>query len=181
EDVLFTVEGLPAGERLRLATLDAYTGTVMDVAGGTAGGDSGAFRRAGSKLPAPGQLPGGATPPGARARVTITVGQYADVWLPVVGEPSNVEFSGARAAELRRGLHLNPEGPTALTTAGLAAGDRYTVTGTLPRKPTGAELEAASLVELDLPAPQSVPDAVAATADRFVGDETGGLATVQSL
>src|SRR5690606_17237375 len=139
------------------------------------------FRRAGSKLPAPGQLPGGATPPGARARVTITVGQYADVWLPVVGEPSNVEFSGARAAELRRGLHLNPEGPTALTTAGLAAGDRYTVTGTLPRKPTGAELEAASLVELDLPAPQSVPDAVAATADRFVGDETGGLATVQSL
>ncbi len=181
EDVLFTVEGLPAGERLRLATLDAYTGTVMDVAGGTAGGDSGSFRRASSTLPAPAPLPGVSARAGDEVRVTVTVGDYADVWLPVVGVPSAVDFTGARAADLRRGLHLNPDGPTALTTVGLAAGDRYTVTATVLAPPTGTELDAARLLELDLPAPQAVPDAVAATADRFVGAADGGLATVQSL
>lgn len=181
EDVLFTVEGLPAGERLRLATLDTYTGTVMDVAGGVAGGDSGSFRRAGSTLPEAPLMRGAVPQPGEPARVTVTVGDYEDVWLPVVGEPNAVDFAGPRAAELRRGLHLNPNGPTALTTAGLVAGDRYTVTATVRPKPTGSQLDAAHLADLDLPAPQSVPDAVAATADRFVGDAGGDLATVQSL
>jgi len=181
DEVLFTVEGLPAGERLRLATLDAYTGTVMDVAGGTAGGDSGSFRRAGATLPAPAPLRGTAGRTGTESRVTVTVSGYSDVWLPVVGEPSQVDFAGSRATELRRGLHLNPEGPTAIVTAGLAPGDRFTVTSTVYPRPTGTELEKARLAELELPAPQSVPDAVAATADRFAGDTTGGLATVQSL
>jgi len=181
EDVLFTVEGLPVGERLRLATLDAYTGTVMDVAGGTRGGDSGSFRRVGARLPEAAPLPGTPLRDGAEVNVTVTVGDYADVWLPVVGEPTAVEFTGPRAGDLRRGLHLNPSGPTALTTAGLGAGDRYTVTATLDPAPTGSELGAAHLADVALPAPQSVPDAVAATADRFTVETSGALETVQAL
>ena len=181
EDVLLTVEGLPAGERLRLATLDTYSGTVMDVAGGIAGGDSGAFRRAGSTLPTAPPLTGVPVAAGEPTEVSVTVVDYADVWLPVVGEPTDIELVGSRAAELRRGLHLNPAGPTALVTAGLRGGDSYTITTTVRPRPSGTALAEARFADLDLPAPQSVPDAVAATADRYVGDADGGLATVQSL
>ena len=181
EDVLLTVEGLPHGERLRLATLDAYTGTVMDVAGGTAGGDSGAFRRVGARFPSAPPLTGPPLAEGHEAEIRVTVHDYADVWLPVLGEPLDVEFSGPRAAELQRGLHLNPAGPTALATAGLRDGDSYSFSTTVRPRPSGSALAEARFADLDLPAPQSVPDAVAAVADRFAGGAAEGLETVQQL
>lgn len=181
EDVLFTIEGLPPGERVRLATLDAYTGTVMDVAGGTAGSDSGAFRRAGSRLPTAPPLTGPPLAEGTKLEVRVTVHDYGEVWLPVVGEPVDLRFTGPRAEELRRGLHLNPSGPTALATAGLRSGDSFTLTATVRPRPSGSALAEAGLAELDLPAPQLVPDAVAATADRFARETAEGVETVQAL
>ncbi len=49
DEVLFTVTGLPAGARVRLATLDRYDGTVWNVAGGQAAEGSGSS--AGSATP----------------------------------------------------------------------------------------------------------------------------------
>jgi hypothetical protein len=74
KDVLFTVTGLPSGARIRLATMDAYTGTVIDVAGGSPGSPagSGSFARV-----AAGAVPGTSAPPGETAVLNVLPGSVA--------------------------------------------------------------------------------------------------------
>jgi len=173
DDVLFTVKGLPAGERLRLATLDAYTGTVLDVAGGTSASGSGTFGRVGSTLP-------GVTA-GSSTDLTVEVGTYQGVWVPDAGQPSSIEFAGARAQDLASTLNYNPVGASALVTAGLTTGDRYTVATTLAPARSAKDLAGTAFATVQLPAPNRVPESVSATADVFVGQVTTPVDQVENL
>ncbi|MGV8967378.1 MAG: transglutaminase-like domain-containing protein [Cellulomonas sp.] len=181
DDVLFTVDGLPAGERLRLATLDAYTGTVLDVAGGSNATGSGTFGRVGSTLPGAGASAFAGPDTGAPADLTIEVGTYQGVWVPDAGQPSALQFSGARAQALTTTLNYNPAGASALVTAGLTTGDRYTVTTTLAPARSAEDLAGTAFAAVQLPAPDRVPESVAATAAVFLGQVTDPIEQVENL
>ncbi len=179
KQVLFTVSGLPNGARIRLATMDAYTGTVIDVAGGAPGSPtgSGSFSRL-----AAGTVSGIGSPAGAHIdEVSIKIAAYKGVWLPEVGHPLAVTFSGDRAERLAQGLYGNSETGTMLSTAGLTTGDRFIVRSVPATTPVVAGLGAAGFADMQLPAPARVPQSVASVANTFVGNASTGADKVGRL
>lgn len=192
DQTLFTVEGLPPGALVRIATMDAYDGTVWNVAGnaapveGAEDDDSGAFQRVGETIPTD------AT--GARAQVTFTVGALGGIWLPTVGVARRVEFAGTNADYLAKTFRYNRTTESAVAATlpvdeplTLQPGDRYTIDAIL--RPTGlavpqvdrAALAAAGPGAHRLPEPARIPDAVKAKVAEVVGDAQGTYARVEAL
>ncbi len=151
---LFTVTGLPAGARVRLATLDRYDGVVWNVAGEGVAEGSGEYRRVGEVItddPAAGE----------RTRVEITIGDLAGVWLPTVGEATSVSFADpAELAELR----YNDATGAAVVTGGVRDGLTYTLDTVVPPVPDDRTIGGAAAADVSLPPSTGVPDLVAASA-----------------
>ena len=131
--VMFTVEGLPEGIPVRLATMDAYDGLVWQVSAGDPEEpslyDSGSFERVGVSIEP--EYPGEIT------TVVVTIGDYNDVWIPDVGEVIEMRFTGseggsARDRELANQFRYNRSTDTAASRVPLQAGDRYEMTVRLP-------------------------------------------------
>ncbi|MBU4215184.1 MAG: DUF3488 and transglutaminase-like domain-containing protein [Actinobacteria bacterium] len=168
KDVLFTVDGLPAGGRVRLATLDGYDGVVYDV---TEGGVGATFE------PVSGSLPGS----GTTTQLTITSKTYSGVWLPDAGDLRSITFAGPRATTLSRALYYDKGTGVAISTAGLAADDSYTLDAVLPRSWTDDELKGMAFANVTLPATTNVPDAVQASAGQMAGAGTDSITAVRNL
>lgn len=168
KQVLFTVAGLPAGGRVRLATLDGYNGVVYDV---TEGGVGATFE------PVSGTLPG----TGTTTRLTITSKAYSGVWLPDAGDLRSITFSGPRATALARSTYYDTGTGVAITTAGLAAGDSYDLDVVLPRTWSDAQLKGKQFANVTLPATTNVPDAVQASAGQMAGAGTDPITAVRNL
>lgn len=139
---LFTVSGLEAGERLRLAVLDSYDGISFGVAGTAAdkGDASGFFGRVGSRIPT--------TATGRTAEVHITVAEstagkpgYNDVWIPTPGAISEVNFEGPRARQLQESFRYNRATFAGATADGLRAGDSYQLRVVIPTPPAADSSE----------------------------------------
>lgn len=160
---LFEVRGLPPEQRLRLATLDSYDGTVFKVTAGGKG--SGRFEPVGQTLPpAP---PRHLDPELQRDRderdVTIEVlegseeaGAYQDIWVPLPEGASSLEISSddeARTETLAEGVQYNAVTGTAALPQRLAPGDRLHVQAEVPlvagEKVLAAWREAAGEPETD--------------------------------
>lgn len=150
-EVLFRVSGLPQGAAIRLATLDLYDGIVYQVSG-AGGPGSGVYQRVGRSLS------GGAQ--GEAATVHVQIEALRGVWVPDAGYLSGVEVAGARAGELRSGLHYNAATGTALQTAGVMTGDNYTFTTVLAASPSDEQVGKATISRLTVPPPAITPDAV---------------------
>lgn len=168
---LFTVTGLPQGARMRLATLDAYTGIVYDVAAG--GGASGSFTALQSNMSS------GAT--GAPVSIAVRIQALTGVWLPDVGSVKAIGFTGEDADALRRSGNYNPTSGTAVVTRGLHSDDAYTVDAVLPAQPSDKQLADAAFAPVSLPRPKSVPDDVATTAADIVSKATTPIQQVRAL
>lgn len=149
--MLLKVAGLPDGARVRLATLDAYDGTVFGV-GATGQSGSGAFE----------PLRKSVTPArdGVAGSATITVGDWSGVWVPDVGYPTSFVFSGDRATELERTTHYNSATFTAATAATLKPGDSYTVSFVLPAEPAASALSGAVAQPIVVPSVTGVPESI---------------------
>lgn len=153
DKTLLTVTGLPAGARLRLATLDQFDGVVWNVAGDGSAEGSGEFRRVGATIPTDVR--------GATARIGIEVGGLSGVWLPTVGQATAVTFAdGSVAGDLR----FNDATGGAVLTRGLTSGLTYTLDVVVPAVPDDATIGAAGAAPVTLPALSGVPDAVDAKA-----------------
>ena len=178
EEVLLRVGGLPEGARIRLATMDAYTGTVIDVAGGSAGSatGSGGFGPAGASIPAPARAVDG-----SEATLEVEIGAYRGVWVPTAGRAEVIRFEGDRASALEDGLYYNTETGAAITTAVLQSGDSFTLETVVPTNPTHDDLAGRSFARVQLPAPERVPTSVGSIADTFVGDATAPIEQVENL
>lgn len=119
---LLTVGGLSAGDRIRFAVLDDYSGYVWGAANPQSGVSAG-FRKVGSVIDAPSYAAG------AARTVTITVDAgyagLADVnaWVPSLGYASDLTFQGQRAGSLADSLRYDTDTGQALVTARLATGD----------------------------------------------------------
>ncbi|MEJ1229644.1 MAG: transglutaminase-like domain-containing protein [Galbitalea sp.] len=174
---LFTVTGLKPGDRIRIATMDSYTGQLWNVVGSDVTRDgSGSFDLAGSELP---------TPPSPVATTTrtihIAVDGYSDVWIPVVGEPEEISLGGTATGD---DLHYNATTDTAALTGvdgGVSAGAQFTIKALVPKKtPSAAELEKLGPARVPLPAVDSL-DVIAVQAQQHAGHGTSAYDKLASL
>lgn len=177
DDVLFTVEGLQTGDRIRLATLDAYTGKLWNVTDPATNAEgSGSFELVGRSLPKPDLIT-----PQERDGVRFTIQDYADVWVPGVGYPIDLEFTGGAAADATDDLRYNPSTGTAVLTSGLHEGDSYVIDAEVQEAFGVADLEGAQTAAVELSPVDGVPDIVTVRAQEFAGDAEGAIAQLEAL
>jgi len=175
DEVLLQVTGLPEGGRLRLATLDTYDGVVYAVGSDTVSSLSGSFTRVPSTVDQ-------SRVQGDQVSVGVTVRGYSGVWLPTVGKLESVRFSGADATALRDAFYYNDVSGTAAVVRGLAAGDSYSLSATVPDQPTTAQLASLTPGPALVPSPSAVPDELTALLEEYTtGIEGPGRRLVAML
>ncbi len=158
DEVLFTVSGLPAGARIRLATFDRYDGTVWNVAGSGAAAGSGEFRRVGEVIDT--------TTGGEPASVQVEIGALNGVWLPTVGSATSVHLPATTAGQLR----YNDATGAAVLTGGVLDGLTYTLDVLVPSAPDAAELADTPVAGVVLPDDTGVPGTVTSRASSVAQD-----------
>lgn len=178
DDLIFTVTGLEAGQRLRLATMDAYDGHVWNVAGAkisTTG--SGSFALVGPRIPSPDLV----TSAGEQT-ITIEVGDdYDDVWIPGVGYAENLTLPGATRDELQ-GLRYNAATGSAVLSSGLHGGDVIDVTSTVQQTDIDdRDLVDVPVARVELAPVTVIPDIVAAKALEFAGDAVSPIEQLRAI
>ncbi len=152
DSTLLTVEGLEAGDRVRLATMDRYDGVVWNVAGDGSAQSSGEFRRVGDVLPT--------SVRGERRTVRITVDELAGVWLPTVGQATSFHLDRGQSSQLR----YNDATGAAVLTGGLRRGTTYEIDAVVPPVPGEDDLTSSAAADVAQPALEGVPDVVGVTA-----------------
>ena len=172
ETTLFTVSGLPDDARVRLAAMDAYNGIVYNVSDDGAGSSS-AF------TPVRSNMSPKAT--GTPAEVRIDIGEYTGVWLPGVGAVREIGFDGDRASELRRSAHFNDATGTGVVTAGLRAGDGYTLTTLVADVPSDTALADAAFAPVSMPKQEGVPETLSKLASENLRDAETPIERVRAL
>ncbi|WP_374316377.1 DUF3488 and DUF4129 domain-containing transglutaminase family protein [Microbacterium sp.] len=172
DEPLFSVSGMPDGSRVRLATMDAYDGTVYNVSDEGAGTSS-AFG------PVRGNMSADAE--GAPATVHVEVGALEGVWMPEVGAVRSVEFDGDRADELRRTAFYNEGTETAVVTHRLSSGDAYTLETLIPSSPSDDALADDEFAPLSLPDQEGVPQDFAEIASQAVAEANTPVEQVRAL
>jgi transglutaminase-like putative cysteine protease len=170
---LFSVTGLPAGARIRLATMDAYDGLVWSVVNGANGATdaSGYFARVGDEI---------TRPVGKTSKVSITVEGLRSVWVPDVGTVTSMSFAGPRAGDLRNTFRFNPQTDTGVVTSGLTAGDRLTM-AVMPQPTSAVAAAGHAPASVSLPTLTNVPDVVQAKASDIVNGASKGANAAASL
>ena len=129
DQTLFTVEGLPAGDYVRMATLDDYNGSVWGATSGTMAAGVGqpqdAFARVGSTI--------NTSATGTPITLKVTVGAaYAsspdlNAWIPAAGTATSVSFSGPNAGSHAGQFRYNLATSEGILPDRLKDGDVYTV------------------------------------------------------
>jgi hypothetical protein len=172
EDALFTVSGLPEGARVRLATMDAYNGTVYNVSD-EGSGSSSAFSPARTNMSADAE--------GTEAQVHVEIGALESVWMPDAGAARSVTFDGDRADDLRRTAHYNEATQTGVVTVGLEKGDAYTIDAVIPEVPSDEQLADQAFAPLKMPKQEGVPESLAEIASKTVAEATTPVEQVRAL
>lgn len=126
---LFTVQGLPKGSYIRIATLDAYDGAVWGATSGTTptgpNEPLNAFQRVGSTIATDAE--------GTPVTLRITIGPaYAaaadvNVWMPTAGSVTSVEFLGDHADDHAAVFVYNRATEHGIVPDRLESGDVYVV------------------------------------------------------
>lgn len=171
---MLTVSGLPAGSRIRVATLDSYDGIVYSVGRGSVSSASGSFTRV------PLMVDQSAVT-GPTATVQVTIGSYTGVWLPTVGKLERVAFGGSDSDDLLGSFYFNQNSDTGAVVTGLESGDSYTLTAVIPKQPTADELSSLEPGTATLFPVSVVPDELAAALDAYVSGVDGPGARLTAM
>ena len=177
DDVLFTVSGLQVGDRVRLATLDTFTGKLWNVTGpesDTAG--SGSFELVGRNFPKPSLIT-----PEERDNITFTIGDYDDVWLPSIGYPTSLAFESGDAAASADALRYNPATGTAVLTTGVHKGDVYVLDAEEQKTISATDLSDAQIAPVQLPSVEGSPDIVSVKTQEYVGSTTTPIDQLEAI
>jgi len=172
EESLFTVQGLPDGARIRLATLDAYDGIVYNVAGDGSSG-SGTFVRVSNDI--------ANDVAGTPATLDFTLTGLDGVWIPDAGYLDSFTFTGDRAATLKDALHYNAATGVALDTQALTEGDSYTMDVVIPPTLNDEQLSDRSIGTQVVPRATGVPDDVSSLASEYLGDASTPIQQVRNI
>lgn len=174
DQTVFTVEGLPEGARIRIATLDTYDGIVYSVGGPGVDSASGSFTRVPLAVDQSGVQ-------GTRSTLNITIGEYSGVWLPTVGNLERITFSGQDASALLDGFYYNENSSTGAVLDGVEPGDSYQLKIIVPDAPVSGELASLEPATIDLPAIGVVPDGMSAKLDEYVAGVDGAGARLVAM
>ena len=178
ETQLFTVEGLAPGDRIRLATLDTYDGISWGVAGSQLASEgSGAFSLVGQTIPDPPLI----TANPDETELTVTIEDYADVWIPSIGYPTSITFEGDDARAQAGTLRYNPATGTAVLTSGLAKGDEYEVVAETQKTVEPDDLQSVPTASFALPPVSIIPDIVVSKAEELAGDATTPIDKLKAI
>jgi len=177
DEELFTVTGLEPGDRIRMATLDSYTGKLWNVTGADASvGGSGSYELVGRNLP-----PAPLVTPVAHDEVEVTISGFSDVWIPGVGYPRDFALTGGPSAQLSDELRYNASTGSMVLTTGLQEGDSYLIDPVTQEQPSIDELAEVPVASVELPPVQSVPDAVTAKAQEWAGTATSPAEQLEAI
>ena len=173
EDVLVRVTGLPDDARLRLGAMDVYEGTTFAMSPAGTHRDDG-YVPVGDQMPAT-RAPQGST----AARLTVSTSGLVGPWLPSLGAPTALAFTGDGAAGQQDGLHLDRWAQALLTTA--PAGQRaYELSAQVG--PTWSD---GQLRDVGAPPPAlrdtHVPAGVALLASKVTGTEQTPLGRARAI
>lgn len=168
DTVLMTVDGLPEGARVRLATFDRYDGVVFNVAGDGSAQASGEFRRVGDRLDVAVR--------GRSARVEVTIGALQGVWLPTVGQARSIDL-GRVAGDLR----FNDATGAAVVTSGVHEGMGYTLDVVVPVVPDDDAVGGAGAGSVLQPTSNGVPQAVTVAAADVARDAGTPVQVARSI
>jgi transglutaminase-like putative cysteine protease len=163
DDVLLTVRGLPAGSRIRIATMDSYDGVVYSVGSAAVNPASGTFSRVPFELEQTGV-------DGTQAQLTITDEDYTGVWLPTVGKFRKISFSGPNATALRDNLFYNDTSGTAVDVTRLVAGDSYTLDAVVPKQPSFNALRSVTAGSAVVPPVNTLPGDLSTALNGYVAN-----------
>jgi hypothetical protein len=183
---IFTVTGLKADERLRLATMDSYDGHVWNVAGSQVATDgSGSFELVGGSFPAPPLVRGGGD-----QTVSVRVGDYDDVWIPTTGYTRRLQLTGPQGGALdgaledggRQGLRYNAATGATVLLDGLAKGDTVRVIAETQRDvPDDDKLRSVPPARIAQGPIAGIPDVVAAKAVEFAGKAKSAIGQLRNI
>ncbi len=144
---MFTVDGLPEGGRVRIATLDAYDGVLYRVGSPNTPSETSDFTRVPYRVDQSDR-------DGSSAELSFSIENYSGVWVPTSGWLESIDFAGPRASSLTNSFFFNPGGGTAAVTVGLKSGDSYTLRAILEPQPSKDDLSSLT------PGSDAVPDLV---------------------
>ncbi len=141
---LLTVEGAPAGTRIRFAALDTYDGTHWAADNDTdPERTDDRFLRLSSTVDNPAD--------GDRAELVVTLGEgWALPWVPTAGSVQGFDFLGEGNEAEKEILRYDPATQTAVTTDELAPGDDYVIDTVLAETRVGRDLEPSTALDDDL-------------------------------
>lgn len=117
DEALLTVSDLPENQRVRIAAMDVYDGTTFGMSENRGDGHTGYIL---VETTIPGRAEGTSV-------TTVTTTGLSGPWVPVLGEPSQIAFTGPNSAAQKAGLHVDTWANAALTT-GPAGTMSYNVT-----------------------------------------------------
>lgn len=148
EAPLFTVSGLPAGARIRLAALDDYNGVTYATSGTVD-----PFRKVGDRIT------GDQAAPGATAAdVDVTIDGYRGVFLPIGGSLTGLTFDAGDATRLQDAFRYSAGNATGMVVTGLIAGDAYRSEVLITPPAAVLNLGATPVEQITLPSPGTIPD-----------------------
>ena len=169
DTVMLRVSGLPDGARIRLATLDDYDGRVFAVGAEPDARTSGVYQRI------PLRVERDEAPAGEAASVSVTVEDYAGVWLPTAGALESIALPRAESGD----FFYNTRAEAGALAGGVTPGLRYTMRTVVSDEPSDARIRSA-LPASQADAKREVPAAIADAVTEHAGDGTPGerLATL---
>lgn len=171
DTTLFTVSGLQNGERIRVATMDAYDGNVMRV--GTSDNGEG-FKRVGA------QVDTRVLPKGAKTHnLTFTMVDYQGNWLPGGGQVRS--FTPRKGQGLTQDLFYSSNLGALLSTRTLVKGDSYSVNVVSVPTYSDAQLSKRRFGKVANGTDTNVPAVVATRLREFVGNANSPLARVRAM
>lgn len=171
DDVLLTVDDLPAGSTVRLAVMDRFDGNVWNLSDSTMASDSSNYHRVGDSIT------NNATGKRFTAKFTVNDG-LSDYWLPMAGAASSVKFATSSDAD---SFYYNTDTMSAIYPSRTSPGLSYTETGVIPRTPTDKEIAKANASSISQPKAEDVPDCVDKLATAIAGGQSKGGEAAQAL
>ena len=169
DETLLTVSDLPENQRVRIAAMDVYDGTTFGMSNKRGDGHTG-------YIPVESTIPGRAE---GNSLVTVTTNGLSGPWVPVLGNPSEIAFTGANSAAQKDGLYVDTWANAALTT-GPAGTMTYNVRTSFAEPVRDEDLASLSVVPLSA-TDKNVPEGLATKVSELTQNASTALSAARAI
>lgn len=173
DTTLFTVEGLEEDERIHLATLDYYDGTVFKI-NGNEGAKS--FHHVGH------DFTDQSLPADAETRtLTFSMVNYDGNWVPTGGRMRSLEYTAGNFDSLEHALFYSDDLATTLSVRQVSEGVTYRAESIVRKPWADAKLQDKPFEKVMLPEDSYVPESIHDTAQELTEGKNAGIEQVRAL